>query len=78
MPNDRRINVKFDPAQIKPLDGSPMMSANCWNAVLETFAARREGRKDALSRMGRGQQHREPRAERQGRRRRLRAGLDRA
>lgn len=40
MSKTAKISVKFDPSQIKPLDGSPMMSANCWNAVLETLSAR--------------------------------------
>ncbi len=45
MSKGQKTKVKFDPAQIKPLDGSPMMSANCWNAVLETVDARAQGGK---------------------------------
>ncbi|MFA5853705.1 MAG: hypothetical protein WC866_01325 [Patescibacteria group bacterium] len=40
MAKNETTKKKFDPSLIEPLDGSPMISANCWNAVLETVDER--------------------------------------
>lgn len=41
------MTTRFDPTTIEPLDGSPMMSANCWNAILTTVRDAASGSKTA-------------------------------
>lgn len=38
--------IKSEPSFIKPLDGSPLMSDNCWNTVLDTLRKKAETQRE--------------------------------